>query len=140
MPLTPDAAILDALSYHLSLFTASPALPVAYPGIAFTPPADGRYLDATFLPNRPANEPVGFNHQIVRRGLFQIAVLWPVGVGQVAPVDIGGQVAAHFARGTVIRRNGVVVSVLNAPWTSPPLQEPDRVRVPVTISWHCFSG
>lgn len=142
MPLTLDAAILDALAYHLSLFVASPVIPVAHAGLPFTPPVDGGgmpapYLETSLFLNKAEATSVDHGGSVLRRGLYQVAVIWRNDVGHVAPLAVAADVVAHFARGTDIARNGYVVRVISPPWAASPLQEEHRVRVPVTIPWRC---
>lgn len=135
-----DATIMAALLEHLSALTFTPALPIAMPGIDF--PAAGQtkpqnYLQAAFLPNVTSNTELG-SGQEQHRGLLQVSVYWKKGVGVVAPLDVSGRIIDHFAKGTTIFAAGLKIVVDRKPYASPPIQETDRVQVPVTIRYHAF--
>jgi hypothetical protein len=129
----PDAKIAAALQWHLGQMAS--LLPTAWPGANFTPPADGKYLQALFLPNRPPTPTIPFDEVQARQGLFQVSVFWPVGEFLAAPLAMADRVRAHFARGTVITRDGIAVRIIEEPWASSPITEAHRLQIPVTVPW-----
>lgn len=135
MTVTGKAAqTLDALMTRLgTLITGSPTLPVSYPEVDFTPPADGKYLAAAFFPNRPAWE--GLSSGKLDQGILQISVVWPKDVGLIAPLQIAELVKAHFAKRLALISGTTKVTITREPWAAQPLIEDRQVRVPVTISW-----
>lgn len=128
------ADIAAALFTHLDTL----GLPTAYPNRSFTPPSDGQYLAASFMPNRPGSEMIRFEDPNEQRGLLQVSIYWPLNAGIIAPQRRADTVIAHFARGTVIAANGFAVRVIEDPWSSTPLTDDHRAMMPVTIPWRVF--
>lgn len=128
------AQIVDALLAHcVSLEVGSPALPIAYPEVSFTPPTDGKYLQVDFFANRPAWE--GLSSGKMAQGLLQVTVIWPRGQGVVAANESAQQVIDHFAKSTVLRSGSAKVTISGEPWAATPITEDTQLRVPVTIPW-----
>jgi hypothetical protein len=134
------AQIIDGLLTYLgTLSIGSPPLPIAMPGRQFRPPASGKYLEATFMPNQPGPPLIPFGSADRHQGLLQIAVYWPVDEGHVTPLDIAGNVVKAFRRGTVIASGALRIHIYETPWASQPIQEASTVEVPVTIPWTCVA-
>jgi hypothetical protein len=134
-----DALILAALLDHLAALALSPPLPVAQPGIAFLPSGESKpdnYLAATFLPNRTRQVTLGDDPQ-QKRGLLQVSVYWKAGAGLIKPLDVSGLVIDHFNNKTLFA-SGVKITISGEPWASGPIQEDDRVQIPVTIPYTAF--
>lgn len=143
MALTPTAAIPDALMTAVSAFAdaQSPPLAVAFPDILFTPPVGVPYLDVAHLPNRTDTATIGDGGSQRLQGFLQVAVMWPAGDGgAILASNLAGQVLAHFAKGSRFSSDGTLVRIIRAGWVSPPLTEPDRLRVPVSIPYVAFSA
>ncbi|HEV7253877.1 MAG TPA: DUF4128 domain-containing protein [Mesorhizobium sp.] len=138
MPLTAEAAIPDALFRHLDTLTLSPALPIAWPGKPFTPPA-GAYLELTFLPNTNRNLFLGNSDPTQHVGLLQVTVVGAPKEQVVALNDIAGRIVAHFAKGTTVEKDGVRVRITAKPSVAPPLLDDGRKRVPVSIPYQAFA-
>lgn len=135
------AKIADALLTYLgTLSVGSPALPIAMPEVKFNPPSSGKYLEARFLPNRPATRVIAFDGPDQHQGLLQVSVIWPKGQGIIAASEIANEVVKHFRRGTVIAADDLRVRIYETPWESPPLDEPNRMQVPVTVPWQCSAA
>lgn len=140
MATSTEAMILAALLDHLKTLVFSPVLPVAEPGIAF--PAIGNtkpdnYLAVYFLPNQTRQVTLGSDPQ-QKRGLLQVSVFWKAGAGLIKPLDVAGAVVAHFANQRLTTGNGTVITVYADPWAASPIQEDDRVQIPVTVPWSAF--
>ncbi len=136
-----DAIIMSALLDRLATFVTTPALQIAYPGIAF--PATGQplpdsYLQASFMPNRTDTLSVGIGRQR-HQGIFQVSVWWKSGQGLVKPFDVAGAIIDHFAKGTRLTSGDVVVQINRKPWSAGPLQEADRVQIPVSAPYVSFN-
>ena len=128
------AQVPDALLARVaSLVTGSPTLPIAWPDIAFNPPADGKYLEVAYFSNRPAWEGVGAG--VLDQGLLQITVHWPRGSGIIAPSQVVETIKAHFAKGTLLTSGSTVVRLNRAPWAAAPLVSDQDLAIPVTIPW-----
>ena len=145
-----DATILAALLDHLEALAFTPAMQIAMPGVSFTPPVytdDGPehrkgdpkpYLAASFLPNETTNSEIG-EGQEQHRGLLQVSVFWKKGVGHIKPLEAADRIITHFAKGTTLHRNGLKIIIDRKPFAASPLQETDRVQVPVTVRYHAFA-
>ncbi|WP_292041068.1 MULTISPECIES: phage tail terminator-like protein [unclassified Brevundimonas] len=125
--------VTDALLSRVGSLVLSPALPVAYPGLSFTPPAGGKYLTAEVFYNAPRWE--GATSGRMDQGLLQITVVWPKGVATIQPITVADAVRSHFAKGTELFSNGRKVTVSQEPRIATPLIEDSRTLVPVTIPW-----
>lgn len=110
-------------------------LPVSYPEGAetFTPPADGRYYEVRFFPNRHAWE--GVSSGMLGQGLLQINVVWPKNQGVIAPYAAAKEAKLLFHKGLSLFGAGVKVSIANEPTDDAPLSEGSEVKIPVTIRW-----
>src|SRR5262245_48602696 len=131
-----DALILAALLDHLALLSFSPALAVAQPGVGFPPTGQlkpDNYLAVTFLPNQTRQVTLGGDPQ-QKRGFLQISVYWKAGAGLIKPLDAAGQLIGHFNNKTLFAAS-VRITISAEPWAASPIQEDDRVQIPVTIPY-----
>ena len=136
-----DATILAALLAHLEALVFTPSLPIAMPGVDF--PAAGQpkpdnYLAAYFMPNQTTNSEVGAGPE-QHRGMLQVSVFWKKGVGHIKPMEAADKIIAHFAKGTTLNADGLKIIIDRKPFSASPLQETDRVQVPVTVRYHAFA-
>ena len=132
-----DAIIFKALTDRL--LAMPEVLPVAAPNIVFPPAGQqtpAKYLRLAFLPNQTRQVTVGDDPQ-QKRGLIQVSVVWPVGQGIIAALDVADQVIDHFKNQTLFA-SGVRITISSEPWAAGPLQDGDRVQVPVTIPYIAF--
>lgn len=134
MVLSVEAAIADALLTHLASYVSVSGTHVAYPGIPYTP-VDGKpYIDTALLPNK--TDTIGISDGSAKHmGILQLSLMWPVNRGVIKPMDDAGEIIQHFRKGTLIYSNGVKVQINKQPWASPPLQEEDRVRIPISVPY-----
>lgn len=116
-----------------TLSVGSPVLPVAMPGIPFTPPSNNKWLRVDAFFNAPAWE--GLADGTVDQGLLQIVVVWPWNRGVIAPRRIAAEVMAHFPKGLILTGSGVKVTINKTPWAASPILEEPVSMTPVTISW-----
>ncbi|MDO6966985.1 phage tail terminator-like protein [Rhizobium alvei] len=136
-----DAIILSALLEHLGTLTFTPALQIAMPGIDFPAAGQakpGNYLQASFLPNDTTNTELGAGQE-QHRGIMQVSVYWKNGVGLIKPLEAADRIIDHFAKETKLYKDGLKIVIDRKPYAAPPLQETDRVHVPVTVRYHAFS-
>ncbi|MDX0549391.1 hypothetical protein GOE04_29235 [Sinorhizobium medicae] len=132
-----DAIIFRAVTDRL--LTMPGVLPVAAPNVVF--PAAGqplppRYFRLAFLPNQTRQITVGDDRQ-QKRGLFQVSVVWPVGQGIIGALDVADQVIDLFKNQSLFA-SGVKITISSEPWAAGPLQEGERVQIPVTIPYIAF--
>lgn len=138
MASTIEGQIADLLLAHVDSLPFSPELAVSFPGIGFSP-ADGvTYLEAVLLPNATVTRSVNTGGANQYQGIIQVSVMHPIGTGAIAAMDVAGQVIEHFTRGTALQGDDFAVRIIKQPWAAPPMTEPDRIRVPVSIPYIAF--
>ena len=120
----------DILTAFFTQVQAWATVPVAYPGITFTPPASGRWLEIYHAPNDLDPDLTG--DTVIRRGFFTINVCGRPNSGLVPLYSLAESVAAQWPKETAIT-TGVIT-------TRRPLQlslvaEDDRLQVPVSIAY-----
>ncbi|MBX3490905.1 phage tail terminator-like protein [Parvibaculum sp.] len=127
-----EARITDALCTRLGTLVFTPAIPVAWPNLAFTPPS-GRYLRASLMRGR--TEATAFKTD-TQQGIFQISVFSPVGAEGAIPADnVAGAIVAHFPRGLWLPPNGGVTVRVRRSWAGSAIKDNDRWHVPVSVDW-----
>lgn len=131
-----EAKIFNALAYHMSQLVFSPSIPVAWPNVAFVPPASNKWIRFHEIPAQTLPLSVDDRGANQHQGLAQISVFWPLNTGLVQPNEIASSIISHFKRGTRISRESIVVEITQAS-RSAALYE-DRVMIPVTINYRSF--
>lgn len=126
----PDVIAAALLARCATLAVGSPALPIAYPDVTFTPPASGKYLAVSLFFNRPAWE--GLKSGRLDQGILQVAVVWPKNQGVVKPMQAAKAVMAHFPKALELA-GGVKISA--QPYAVSPLLDDSETRIPITIPW-----
>ncbi len=129
-----EASIFTALHEHLSSLTLSPAMPIAWPNVDYTPGDDG-YLRVDHLPNTTAQATLGTTGKNRHRGIFQIAVHWPKGQGRTKPTDAADSIIAWFKRGTSLTENGVIVRVDAPPSLGPSMVDGEFFMMPISVPY-----
>jgi hypothetical protein len=131
-----EAQIAEALFARVAtLVTGSPTLPVSYPEPAatFAPPADGKYLDVSYFPNKPQWE--GITSGAMDQGLLQITVVWPKNLGVIAPLQVAATVMAHFPKALSLSNGTTRVKISAEPWAGAPIPADSENRTAITIPW-----
>lgn len=134
---TVESTIPSILFARVAELALTPALPVSFPDIPFTPPASA-YLEVRHLPNGNVNLFVGDDAPIQYRGILQITIVYPSGKGIVAPNEVAGKLVDHFKKGTILRSSGVRLRIYEQPSVAAAVQDTERVRVPVSILYQVF--
>lgn len=98
-----------------------------------TDPEEGWKIEANFYPNVPKGQ--GLSAGVMDQGLFVMAVVFPKGVGGVAPLAAVDAIKAIFPKGLVLTSGGFSVKVQSEPYSTAPLVTPTKFRVPVTVEW-----
>lgn len=125
------ATILTACLDRLILFAASPGYTIAHPGIKFTPPSTGYWLEPQLFPNEPANYGWDDDARLTEIGFFQVLVMYRPGEGQVNATEIADAIIAYFPKGQILGP----VRVYKRPHQSPPVVLSDKAYIPVTIPY-----
>lgn len=134
-----DATIFAALSDRLSALTISPAMPIAWPNVAFPAPNQSTptaYLRVDFLPNRNIPYPMGDDPE-PHQGIFQVSVFRAKGEGMTKSLNVAGAIIDHF-KNQKISVEDMIIKISSEPWAANPIQEDTRVQVPVTIPYIAF--
>lgn len=109
----------------------STSLPIAWPGVNFTPPDSGMWLEVRWFPNSPNNLHWENDAKQQYIGFLQVSVFARPGTGLVSPVSEAEGVQAHFPKGLVVGP----VKVRKKPGVASSIDEGDRIQIPVSISY-----
>lgn len=134
---TTDYDVAMAFGIETQAIVFNPVLAVVLPGEA-KPEITDNYVQIFYIPNNTLNSSFGDDAQ-QHRGILQVSIYWRSGEGYGQPLLVAGQIIDHFKKTKVLYRNGLKIVVDSKPWVSGPIQEDDRVQIPVNISWHVFA-
>ena len=122
-------AILEAFLTHLG--TMSNGVPIAWPGVNFTPPDSGLWLQASHFPNESENIAWGNDSKNRVLGFCQVSAYTRPGSGIIALSGLAEDIIAHFPKGLELAG----VRVRKRPHQSPPITEDSEIFIPVTIHY-----
>lgn len=124
-------AIYDEFAIRLGALADGLGLPVSYPGLHFTPPDDGLWLELLVFWN--GNIPYGLANSgpTIDQGFFRVMVGYRHGAGLMPAQQLAELVIAAFPKGSTFAR----ARVEQTPALSGPIQMDDKLFVPVTIRW-----
>ena len=129
--MTPtNTAIAAALFQQLD--AAALGYPVAWPGIDFTPPSSGIWLEPMVMPNTGIDNGLAPTDGTVPQGLFQVSVFDRPGRGILAVNRAADAVKAAFVKNATITG---LVRVQRNPWSFEIEPNGDRLSVIVTIPY-----
>lgn len=130
-----DALIRAAFETRLAAWAAaqSPAIPVAYENVTFTPPA-GRYVRCFLMPAPTECETFNGEHRR-RMGIFQVSLCMPIGTGPAAAATLAASLDAAFPIALPMTQGGIKIFILSPMAIAPAIQESDRYVVPVSCSY-----
>ena len=134
-----ESEIMAALFARVASFVASPALPVAWPNVAFTPPANQRYLRVQFVPNTTNRALIDSDGPHQHLGLLQVSVYWTKGQGETSPRDIAGDLAAHFPCDLKLHSAGLTVRITKKPDVRDLIVEDAAIQIPVMIEYEAWA-
>lgn len=136
-----NSDIFAALCSHLADLVLSPALPVAWPNVDFTPPANG-YLAASHFPASVNQIETGANGRDRYRGILQVSVFKKHGIGAISGgMAAANSVAAHFDRGSYIETaGGLFVRIRSTPFVGPGFKDGSYWQTPVSVLYECDSA
>lgn len=109
----------------------TPAIPVAWQNVAFTPPA-GRYARAFLLPNPTRSETLEKEHRRYE-GVFQVSLCMTIGTGASVAEALTASLDAHFD--AYFMQDSLRIYLLTPMSAAPALQDGDRYVVPVSASY-----
>lgn len=130
-----DALIRAAFESRLATWAAAqtPAIPVAFENVAFTPPA-GRYLRAFILPATTISLTLDRLHR-QRKGVFQVSIVMPIGTGPGAAQTIAAALDTLFPLTTPMVQGSQRIHLITPMSAGPAIQESDRYTVPVSAQY-----
>jgi len=112
--------------------------PIAWPNVKFTPPAT-TYVRVANLLNTPVRIVLANDGPVMQQGIYQVTISGPLDEGELALLEIGGQVAAQFRIGTALGFTGGTVRIYDPPnAVSAKSADGSRWEVIVSISWRSY--
>jgi hypothetical protein len=138
MAVRTETRIADALKARLAALAFSPALQIAWPNVAFTPPS-GTYLRVDNLRNTTDRVLIGNDDPHRQQGILQVTVMAPAGGGETAAFEIAGQIADWFMAEPRLFFDGGSLRITKRPDIAS-LKDSDgsRWQVPVSIAWEAY--
>lgn len=135
---TVESSIATALMARVASLVLLPVHPVAFPNMAFTPPANKKYVRVTHFPNTTDRLYLGNSDPHRHQGILQISVVAPLNSGESAARELAGQIADHFPAGLTLHSGGVQVKVTKRPNTGSAVIDTTEIRIPVSIAYRSF--
>jgi hypothetical protein len=129
--------IRQAFEKRLSLL--SPALSTAHENVQFTPLPGTPYQRVNLLPAAPDNSIQG-GASYFERGLFQITLCYPQGVGAGAAEAQSQLLRTHFKRGSALLESGLTITVIETPKVAPARLEGDRYEIPISVAFQALTA
>jgi hypothetical protein len=126
-------SIRNALTNALDAMT--PAMHTVHQGESFSPDASTPYQEAYLLPAQPDNSTLGSGFY-QERGIFQVTLKYPLGIGTLAAETRAEMIRDLFARGATFSDGGVTVQIDATPQISQGARDDDRWAQVVRVRWH----
>lgn len=134
-----EAQIAAALMARLASLTLSPALPVAYPDVAFTKPTSGMWLETALFPAPTEAITVAHDGINSHTGFLQVTVVSPQNQGAVKVQEVVAKIIQHFKRGAKMADGATTVQIVQPPYASPTFKDEPYTRTPVTVRYQAFA-
>lgn len=130
-----NSIIKKALEAWLERVAGVLKVPVAWENTSFTPPASGIYLESYFLP--ADNEGIAIQGgATVRRGVYQVTVVHPIGKGSQAASAMADAICSEFQDNTGIPSTGTSPVWVNGPPSAfNGIKDSTAYRIPVSIAY-----
>lgn len=106
--------------------------PVSYPGVNFTPPPSGVWLEVEFFPNEGIDNGLRYADTVIPRGIFQVSCVNRPGAGLTDIHAAADQIRALYAKGTTLTGQ---VRVIRQPYDMELETMDDRLMVVVTVEY-----
>ena len=130
------AAIQAALESRL--YGISPVISTAWQNVEFAPVIGTPWQQVTLLVNTPVDHAVTLD-VTEQRGLLQITLYYPGGVGTATALARANAVATRFAPPQTLTSGGTTVEILSTPQIGSGLALDGWWVIPVSIPWRSFS-
>jgi hypothetical protein len=122
-----------ALDSHLAALADLP--PIAWENVQFDAPADGSvYLRVAFLPGQSSWASLGEGTATHERGVYQVGISAPFGMGSSEAEELADRVIAHFKRKQLAIAAAVSVVQTSLPTRTQAQFVPDDGRVWLAIN------
>src|SRR5690349_358560 len=135
---TIQSSIEMALFTRMASLTLSPALPIAWPNVSFSPPTTG-YLRVTHVPNIARRIFLNGSDPHQRLGLLQLDVFQPLNKGASAATELAGKVAEWFPADLKMATGAVTVRVTKASDIAQAIADDAFWFVPVTCQYEAWA-
>lgn len=129
-----NGAIHKALARKLENIAAELNAAVAWENTLFTPPDSGVYLEEDFLPAENEDFFVQ-GTAVVRRGIYQVTVVYPLGKGTQKAASLADNIAAAFPNNAVIDSNNPALFVNGFADVFSGISDDTAYRIPVSIPY-----
>ena len=129
-----NESIITAIMDHFA--TASGLPPILYPNVSATTPT-GEHLIVDVLSAPTVS--IGITDASQARGIINVTIRTPEGIGPIRANQIADAVLARFARNTALTSGGVTVRIDRLGYVSPPLGNAGGwYRLPLTIPYNAI--
>lgn len=111
--------------------------PIVWPNLAFPEPGEEKpatYVEVSHLPNRNTRLFVRGSDPHLRQGILQLTVRTPLHDGQMPPMALAGEIAAHFPADLALFEGGIKVRIQQAPDVLQPGKSDDGVSWSAIVS------
>ena len=115
-----------------TLQAGAPGYPIGWPGLEFTAPTTGPWLEVQFMPNQGIDNGLAPTDVTVPQGIFQVNVFARPGDGIIGMNAIADDVKALYPKNATITG---LVRVQRRPYSMEIEGDPDRMMVMVTIPY-----
>lgn len=134
-----ETDIMAALFARVSSLVLTPAMPIAWPNIAYVPPANHRYLRVQFVPNVANRILIDSDGPHQHLGLLQLSVYWTKGQGEADVRGKAAAVAAHFPCDLKLYSGVTAVRITKRADVRDLIVEDAAVQIPVMVSFEAYA-
>lgn len=128
-----QSALLGALTVPP---LTSPATPIAYPMVGFTPTGGVAYIQVwPLLKSQTQHPAIGFVGSNLNRGIFQVDAVIPDGEGEAPGMRLAALVAARYALGTVLAAGPYKLEIKLPVQSSAGVKDEDWVRYAISVPY-----
>lgn len=127
--MTTNSAI--QASFNTILSNAALGYQISWPGLNFTPPESGYWLEVMHMPNRGVDDWLANDSIVSPQGIYQVMVVGRPG-SEIALRQVAESVQAVFPKGTEIV---APIRVTRHPYTTNVQYMDDRAELAVTIEY-----
>lgn len=136
--MTIEEKIESALFGRVRTMALAGAPPIAWPNLAFDPPASA-YIRVSLLPNRNTRLFLKGADPHFRQGILQLVVAAPLNGGSTFATALAGAIAEHFPADLALYESNVKVVIQAAPDVGEALKEDVAWTVMVSVRYETFA-